>query len=128
MAINRILITGGFGFIGAKFVNHFKSKGLDVIVLEHPEAKIPEDFPECKVVRADITERSFIEKLKISGVDAVLHLAAQSSGPRSFTIPEIDIKINILGTLNSIDWCIENKIDRFLLASSFVIYGDHPEK
>ncbi len=128
MGMNKILITGGFGFIGARFVTHFQKKNIEVIVMEHPLAKIPEGFPSCEIVRADITERSFIETLKVHNIDAVLHLAAQSSGPRSFSIPDVDIKINIMGTLNIIDWCIANKIDRFLFASSFVIYGDHPDK
>jgi len=126
--MKKILITGGFGFIGARFVKHFQAKGLEVIVLEHPSGKKPEGFPECEVVRADITERSFIDTLKVNQVDAALHLAAQSSGPRSFSIPETDIKINLLGTLNTIDWCVANNINRFLFASSFVIYGDHPDK
>jgi UDP-glucose 4-epimerase len=125
--MKKIVITGGFGFIGARFVKHFQKKNVEVIVMEYPTAMIPEGFPTCDIIRADITERGFIDSLKVSGVDAVLHLAAQSSGPRSFTIPETDIKINVLGTLNTIDWCIKNGIDRFLFASSFVIYGDHPE-
>lgn len=126
--MKKILITGGFGFIGARFVKHFQAKGLEVMVLEYPSVKKPDDFPECEVVRADITERTFIDTLKVNKVDAVLHLAAQSSGPRSFSIPETDIKINLLGTLNTIDWCVANNINRFLFASSFVIYGDHPDK
>jgi UDP-glucose 4-epimerase len=126
--MKKILITGGFGFIGARFVKHFQAKNIEVIVMEHPLSKKPEGFPECEIVRGDITERTFIDAVKVENVDAVLHLAAQSSGPRSFTIPETDIKINILGTLNTIDWCIANNIDRFLFASSFVIYGDHPDK
>lgn len=126
--MKKILITGGFGFIGARFVRHFQAKDIEVMVLEHPASKIPDGFPTCEIVRADITDRSFIDTLKVTNVDAVLHLAAQSSGPRSFSIPEIDIRINVLGTLNTIDWCIANGIDRFLFASSFVIYGDHPDK
>lgn len=126
--INKIVITGGFGFIGARFVRHFQSKKIEVVVLEHPLSKKPENFPDCEIIRGDITEREFIESVKVDGVDALLHLAAQSSGPRSFSIPDTDIKINVLGTLNTIDWCLVNNIDRFLFASSFVIYGDHPER
>jgi UDP-glucose 4-epimerase len=126
--MKKIVITGGFGFIGARLVKHFQQKNIEVVVLEHPASKVPEGFPQCEIVRGDITERAFIGAVKVYNVDAVLHLAAQSSGPRSFVIPETDIKINILGTLNIIDWCIANKIDRLLFASSFVIYGDHPEK
>jgi UDP-glucose 4-epimerase len=126
--IKKIVITGGFGFIGARFVRHFQSKNIEVVVMEHPLSKKPENFPDCEIVRGDITERDFIDSVKVEGVDAILHLAAQSSGPRSFAIPETDIKINILGTLNTIDWCLANNINRFLFASSFVIYGDHPDR
>ena len=126
--VNKIVITGGFGFIGAKMVNHFKSKNIEVVVLEHPESRTPKNYPKCEIVRADITERTFIDNLKLDDIDVVLHLAAQSSGPKSFSIPDVDIKINILGTLNVIDWCIALKTNRLLFASSFVIYGDHPEK
>ena len=96
--IKKIVITGGFGFIGARFVRHFQSKNIEVVVMEHPLSKKPENFPDCEIVRGDITERDFIDSVKVEGVDAILHLAAQSSGPRSFAIPETDIKINILGT------------------------------
>ena len=58
----------------------------------------------------------------------MLHLAAQSSGPRSFSIPVQDIKLNILGTLNTINWCVENQVERLLFASSFVVYGDHADR
>jgi UDP-glucose 4-epimerase len=125
--MKKIVITGGFGFVGKRFVNHFRSKNIEVIVLEHPKIETPSDFPNCEIIRADITERLFIENLKVSDVDAVLHLAAQSSGPRSFSIPEQDVKINVVGTINVIDWCLSNNIGRLLFASSFVIYGDHPE-
>lgn len=125
--MKKILITGGFGFIGKRFVNHFQSKNIEIVVLEHPKSEVPADFPKCEIVRADITQRLFIENLKVANVDAVLHLAAQSSGPRSFSIPEQDVKINVIGTINIVDWCLSNNIDRLLFASSFVIYGDHPE-
>ena len=125
--MKKIVITGGFGFIGKRSVNHFLSKNIEVIVLEHPESKVPPNFPKCKIIRADLTDRIFIEKLKVKDIDAVLHLAAQSSGPRSFSIPEQDVKINVVGTINVIDWCLSNNIERLLFASSFVIYGDHPE-
>ncbi len=124
--MKKIVITGGFGFIGKRFVNHFQSKNIEVIVMEHPDAANPLGFPNCEIIRADITSREFITKLKVNNVDAVLHLAAQSSGPKSFLVPEKDIKINIFGTLNIIDWMISNSISRILFASSFVVYGDHP--
>ena len=124
--MKKILITGGFGFVGSLLVKHFLKKGLEVVVLEHPEASIPKNFEKIEILRADITNESSMELVKYSGIDAVLHLAAQSSGPRSFAIPVKDVQMNILGTLNVINWCLDNDVERLLFASSFVIYGDHP--
>tara|TARA_B100000963_G_C22624243_1_gene671522 strand:+ start:1548 stop:2495 length:948 start_codon:yes stop_codon:yes gene_type:complete len=128
MKINKILITGGFGFLGKKFVEYFLNKNIDVIVMEHPKSLLPNNFPQCEILRSDLTDRKFINELKVKNVEAVLHLAAQSSGPRSFSIPYDDININILGTMNLLEWCVNNEIDRFLFASSFVVYGDNKNK
>lgn len=124
----KLVITGGFGFIGSRLAALLTSKGHEVVILEHPDARPPEGFPECPVLRGDITRFETLETLSVPGVDAILHLAAQSSGPRSFHIPDIDITLNVLGTLNVIKWCKAIGAKRILFASSFVVYGDHPGK
>lgn len=126
--MKKIAITGGFGFIGTRLVQHFQSNGMEVIVLEHPKRSIPDKFPKCQIIRADITDENLAKQPGLQDVDALLHLAAQSSGPRSFSIPATDIKLNILGTLNMINWCLQHEIGRLLFASSFVVYGDHPDR
>jgi UDP-glucose 4-epimerase len=126
--MKKVLVTGGFGFVGSRLVRHLRAKGLEVAVMEHALAAAPADLKDVQVVRADITDEGSLEASKLSGVDAVLHLAAQSSGPRSFSIPVVDVKLNVLGTLNIINWCLNNSVDRLVFASSFVIYGDHPDR
>ena len=126
--MKKVLITGGFGFVGARLVRHLRSRGLEVAVMEHPSATVPADLQGIEVLRVDITDENSVAAAKLSGVDAVLHLAAQSSGPRSFSIPVTDVKLNVLGTVNVINWCLENQVDRLVFASSFVIYGDHPDR
>ena len=120
----KIVITGGFGFIGKLLTNHFKSLGVQVIVIDHPNVTIPNGFENVEIIRADLTDYEAVKKIKVKNVDAILHLAGQSSGPRSFFIPERDIQLNIIGTLNTIKFCINNQISRMLFASSFVVYGD----
>jgi UDP-glucose 4-epimerase len=126
--VKKVLVTGGFGFIGFRLVRHFRDKGLDVIVLEHPDSPIPPGAEDIQVLRADIADEHSLSRVRLAGVDAVLHLAAQSSGPRSFSIPLIDIRLNVVGTLNVINWCLANQVERLVFASSFVVYGDHPDK
>lgn len=126
--MKKVLITGGFGFVGARLVRHLRAKGIEVVVMEHPAAVVPAGFEDLQVVRADIADENSYGNTRVAGVDAVLHLAAQSSGPRSFSIPLVDVRLNVLGTLNTINWCVENQCDRMLFASSFVVYGDHPDR
>lgn len=126
--MGKILITGGFGFIGLRLANFLSSKKYDVVILEHHNAIKPLSLlPSIKVIRADITDDLEMEGLDLKDFEAVLHLAAQSSGPKSFGIPHLDIRLNIIGTLNVINLCVKNKIERLIFASSFVVYGDHPE-
>jgi UDP-glucose 4-epimerase len=120
----KVIVTGGYGFVGSKIVKRLLNDGHEVVILEHPNSKPPVNFPKSEVILCDITSESDMMNLSTKDIDAVLHLAAQSSGPKSFSIPELDLDINIFGTLNIIKMCRNNFIPRILFASSFVVYGD----
>ena len=62
--MQKILITGGFGYIGSKLILHLKNK-YKFIILEHPNATKPKFLKNVKVIRADITKSSQIKKLRI---------------------------------------------------------------
>lgn len=126
--MKKVLITGGFGFIASPVVRRLRARGLEVVVMEHPAASAPTDLADLQVLRVDITDEASLAAAPLAGADAVLHFAAQSSGPRSFAIPVVDLKLNVLGTVNVINWCIDNHVDRLMFASSFVVYGDHPDR
>lgn len=126
--MKKVLITGGFGFVGSRLARQLRARGIEVAILEHPSTAAPADLADAQVLRADITDETSLAAVPLAGVDAVLHLAAQSSGPRSFSVPVLDVKLNVLGTVNTVNWCLANNVDRLLFASSFVIYGDHPDR
>lgn len=126
--MKKVLVTGGYGFIGSRIVKRLLDRGLEVVVLEHPSVPVRSDLANVEVLRGDIVDEQSLAGVRVKGVDAVLHFAAQSSGPRSFSIPVLDVKLNILGTVNVINWCEANQIDRLIFASSFVVYGDHPDR
>ncbi len=121
----KIVITGGLGFIGKYLTRRLLSLGHEIMIIDTP-AVINKNPPQkdCQIVSADITNYDSLREIVAHNFDAVLHLAAQSSGPRSIEIPDIDIQINVLGTLNVIRWCRDNQIKRLIFASSFVVYGD----
>lgn len=124
--MKKILITGGFGFIGSALIEHFKKENLEIVILEHPKARTKDKSLE--IIRADISDENQIKNLKIKNIDAVLHLAGQTSGPKSFSIPVTDIRLNLIGTTNMINFCENNSINKIILASSFVVYGDQKDR
>ena len=121
----KIVITGGCGYLGSNIAKRLLSAGHEILIIENFSTSVRNELKDCQIVKCDITNPKELENLKATGYDVLLHLAAQSSGPKSFDIPDIDIKINILGTLNMINWCRDNDIKRILFASSFVVYGDN---
>ena len=124
MIFKKVVITGGFGFIGKALIKKLRQHDIEVTVIEHPNCSVPSEFDDIELISCDITNISEINKIHLEKVDGIIHLAAQSSGPRSFHMPHHDINLNIVGTLNIIELCIKNSIPRILFASSFVVYGD----
>jgi len=121
----KIVVTGGCGYLGSKIIEKLLLAGHEILIIENFTTSVKNKLDKCKIIHCDITNPSDLAKVKVKNYDVLLHLAAQSSGPKSFEIPDIDIKINILGTLNIINWCRDNSISRILFASSFVVYGDN---
>lgn len=122
----RLAITGGLGYIGSNIIRKLISSGHEILIIDNFSTSVTGEFSSSKTVKCDITNFEGLKSIDGKGIDALLHLAAQSSGPKSFEIPETDIQINILGTLNMIKWCVANDVKRILFASSFVVYGDGP--
>lgn len=125
--MSKVLVTGGFGFIGSRIAEQLLERGDEVVVLEHPATAVRELSADVELVRADITDGESLGAVQLKGVDAVLHLAGQPSGARSFEIPVEDMTINAVGTLRVAQWCVANGVDRIVAASTFNVYGDHPE-
>ncbi|KAA3623113.1 MAG: dTDP-glucose 4,6-dehydratase [Bacteroidetes bacterium] len=106
----KILITGGAGFIGSHLVRLFVKKHPDYQIVNLDKLtyagnlenlKDVEQAPNYKFVRADITDKAFIDELfQIEKFDAVIHLAAESHVDRSITSPMDFIMTNIVGTVN----------------------------
>jgi UDP-glucose 4-epimerase len=72
----------------------------------------------------DISSEEEYQKLAPFSFDAVLHLAAQSSGEISNEAPVQDLKVNTLGTVLLLNMCRQNNIPRFMYASSMAVYGN----
>jgi UDP-N-acetylglucosamine/UDP-N-acetyl-alpha-D-glucosaminouronate 4-epimerase len=124
----KTLVTGGFGFIGSHVVERLLTQGWQTVVLDNSMAGREENLLSCKnstrlrVVEGDIREPRDIQKA-MTGVEVVVHLAALVSVSRSVDDPTLTEEINVGGTFKLLDACVENKVRRFVFASTAAVYG-----
>jgi dTDP-glucose 4,6-dehydratase len=105
---HAILVTGGAGFIGSNFINHFMSANpgcrvvnLDLLTYAGNLENLTgvEKSPDYRFVRGDICDARLVASLLAEErIEAVLHFAAESHVDRSITGPEIFVRTNVLGT------------------------------
>ena len=134
--MKTILVTGGAGFVGSKFVYYMlKTHPDDRIVcvdaltyagnLSTLEQALQN--PNFRFVKADIADRDAIFALfEEEKFDIVVNFAAESHVDRSIENPEIFLKTNILGTQVLMDACRKYGIERYHQVSTDEVYGDLP--
>ena len=125
----RILITGGAGFIGSNLVEKFLAQNNEVVVLDNFSTGKRENlaaFADNKaftLIEGDIRNMSDCQKA-LDGVEYVLHEAALGSVPRSIKDPMTSTEVNILGFVNMLYAASQAKVKRFVYAASSSTYGD----
>lgn len=129
---SRYLITGGAGFIGSHIVERLLKDGCFVRVLDNFSSGKRENLTlagagpgnsNFELIEGDIRDKSICSRAA-QGVDYVLHQAALRSVPKSLKTPHEFNAVNIDGTLNLLEASLENKVKRFVCASSSSIYGE----
>jgi dTDP-glucose 4,6-dehydratase len=137
-----VLVTGGAGFIGSNFINHFMAgnPGCRVVNLDLltyagnlKNLSAVQDNPDYRFVKGDICDGPLVARiLSEENIDAVVHFAAESHVDRSITGPEIFIKTNVLGTQTLLEASrlhAEQLTDfRYLQVSTDEVYGSLGEE
>lgn len=128
--VNRILITGGAGFIGSNLVHFLQDKTdslgnpLNITVLDSlTYAGNIENLEGAtyNFVQGDVRDVDIVNDL-VSKTDVVFHLAAESHVDRSIEGPEIFIDTNVRGSLNILE-AARKFSKRVLLISTDEVYG-----
>ena len=131
MDINqRILVTGGAGFIGSHLVDALIRNGHNVIVLDNLIEGHLENIQnhiksgKCQFIKEDILNLEFMLE-KLPKVDIIFHFAADPDVRASVPSPINSFKINVQGTLNVLEYARKYNINKFIFASSGgTVYGD----
>ncbi|HLP79798.1 MAG TPA: SDR family NAD(P)-dependent oxidoreductase, partial [Acidobacteriota bacterium] len=127
--MNRLLITGGAGFIGSRLVRRLCKQGFSITVLDNYSKPGADDFSDISdritVVRADIRDSETVNSA-LKNADAVIHLAAMVSVQESLKKPAECFAINVQATENIINECARRNI-KFIFASSAAVYGNQED-
>lgn len=125
--MKNILVTGGAGYVGSVLIPKLIDKGYHVKVLDlyiYGENVLNEvkGHPNLEEIKGDIRDRILLEKV-IPHTDAVIHLACISNDPSYELNPSLGKSINYDASIQLIKIAKENRVKRFIYASSSSVYG-----
>ncbi|HCT94552.1 MAG: hypothetical protein A2X19_06765 [Bacteroidetes bacterium GWE2_39_28] len=120
--MNKIIITGGSGFLAKHTIKYLESKGYEVWDLTRkPNVR-------SQSIEIDITNRVDVEtKISVDNIDAIIHLAAHIPTPENSPDIELCQKVNFDSTNFLLKFCCDNNIRRFIYISSLSIFDDNAE-
>lgn len=120
----KILVTGGYGFIGSFVSEKFIKEGHDVIIIDNMSSGNVKNCDFRHVSYIVDAESPFCEPIfQNHQIDVVVHLAAQINIVTSMENPYADTKSNILGLTNMLQLSAKYNVKKFIFASSAAVYG-----
>ena len=121
--MKKIAVTGGAGFIGSNLVERLLSKGHEVTVVDDLSTGLKSNLDLNKITfhELSLTNRDGLAKA-LNGVDAIAHLGARGSVPRSLKNPIATHDVNATGTLNVLEAARTNGA-QVIFSSSSSVYG-----
>jgi UDP-glucose 4-epimerase len=124
--VQRLLVTGGAGFIGSHSVEVALRAGYQVRVLDDLSTGDRRNLPgDAELIVGDIADPSAVAQA-VADCAAVLHLAALVSVPQSMAEPVATLRVNTAGTAVLIEAARQAGVRRLVLASTCAVYGDLP--
>jgi len=115
----RVAVVGGSGFIGSFLIKRLLKEGLDVVNIDIRKGDIDVEFQLADVRVLDQVMSA------LSEVDVVYHLAGTVLNVARKN-PYLSGQLDIYGTLNVLEACVRNGVDKLLYASSFYVYDGLP--
>ncbi|MBM7096832.1 SDR family NAD(P)-dependent oxidoreductase [Bacillus sp. H-16] len=128
--MNKVLVTGGAGFIGSHVVDMLLKKKMNVVILDNLSTgtlkNLDSSLDEVSFCEGSITHMEAVQNVfqLHPDIDHVIHMAAQSKVGPSLENPVADAGVNITGTINLLECSRKANVRTFIYASSAAVYGE----
>ena len=129
----RILVTGGTGFIGSHTVVELQNSGYDVVIIDdlsNSKADVVENIEKITGIRpafeqVDCTDFAALEATfaKYNGIKAIIHFAASKAVGESVQQPLKYYRNNIVSLVNLLELMPKYNVDGIVFSSSCTVYG-----
>ena len=123
--MERVLVTGGAGFIGANLSNILSARGYQVTALDTLAMGEKSNLdPSVVFIQGDAGRMEDLERA--GAADYVVHLAASSSAPMFLTDLQGNISNNVRGHIAVLEFARAKNVKKVLFASTSSVYGNNP--
>jgi len=122
----RVVVTGANGFVGFHTVRELLDAGYNVVALDISDSRLRTEFKgnkRCTIATIDVLDKDLARFVKQG--DKVLHLAAIPRFDVASQDPTKAVRINVEGTLNIIQACIDKKAERLVYSSTGSVYSSN---
>lgn len=131
-AIQKVLVTGGAGYVGSVLVpklldKEYRVKVLDLYLYGENVLDAVKDNPNLEQIKGDIRDRALLERV-MPGTDALIHLACISNDPSFELDPQLGKSINYDALFGLIEVSKHCGVKRFIYASTSSVYGIKEEE
>jgi UDP-glucose 4-epimerase len=126
---NKILVTGGAGFIGSHLVDRLVEKGSQVTVFDNMSSGKMEfiekhlENPDFTLIKGDLLNQEAIEKA-CKGIDFIFHVAANPDVKLGAFDTRIHLNQNIMATYNLLEAMRKNNNEKIAFTSTSTVYGE----
>ena len=117
----KAVVFGGAGFLGSHVADTLSDHGYETYIFDVNESPWIRD--DQIMVKGDILDRDGVRDV-VKNASVVYHLAGMADIGEAATKPYDSMKINIMGSINIIEACIEANVERFMFASTVYVYSN----